>query len=72
MVALLLSRAADVLDMQPGSGMALLHMGCQGPECGESIRPSLLYLTCFLARWHVGVPQNTAAHLDIVNILLST
>ncbi|DBB17864.1 TPA: hypothetical protein ACH3X3_002881 [Trebouxia sp. C0006] len=71
MVALLLSHGADVMDTLPVPGRTLLHMVCQGPECGNSIRPSLLYLTSFLARWHVGVPQNTAAYPDIVNILLS-
>ncbi len=61
MVAYLLSRGADVLHTQPGSGMTLLHMVCQGPECGEKTCPRLPYLTSFLVRWHVGVPQNTAA-----------
>ncbi len=70
-VVLLLSRGAEVLNTQPGSGVTLLHMVCQGPEWGERICPSLPYLTSFLARWHIGVPQNTAAYPDIVNILVS-
>ncbi|KAL0034895.1 hypothetical protein WJX77_011855 [Trebouxia sp. C0004] len=71
MVAPLLSRGADIWDTQPGSSKTPLHMVCQGPEWGEQVRPSLPYLTSFLAQWHVGVPQNTAAYRDIVNILVS-
>ncbi len=70
MVALLLSRGADVMD-ESTEGESALHMACQGAVRSIELQPRLPFLKAVMGRWNAVFPQNAAAYPTVVNMLVS-